>query len=565
MPATNKKVNSKTNVKAKIKEPETAKMPVKERIPQANSIRRDPFIGKKIGNCEVREKMNEGGTAYIYKAFNTSFKMHRVLKILKPTLTEEQDFHVFFIQEAQLTARLDHPNILRVFDTGVVDGHFYIEMEYIEGETLRSLISKKSKLSERETLHIASQLVKALKYAHNVKIKTPSGKMINGILHRDIKPENIMITADNVVKLMDFGAAKALDLTSSTMQEMIVGTFHYMSPEQIDGQPMDARSDFFSIGIVMYELFTGQKPFASEKLSALIAKIQASKYKPIKKLRPSISPMTEELIDKLLSRKLSHRPTSTKEIDETIQITMQTLNAWAMGKKARVPFSIRQSYSTIALMISCIALVISISSLVRRPGYLKTNGASKEVTETLLSMLDKGREAEKKELWKEAIYFYELIPSVENGGVANEYLEAQVRTAYISFTHFNQYTKARAILEKLRNQYSDPAIDAYLGQIYFRLALYNEARDRLDAAVHSKKGSVIQQTDEVKREMLYYYAKSIDHQYVYVEQNPDLLNDAILAWETYLSFSKCKKNIGDKKCTNAKNRLKELARKKKNL
>jgi serine/threonine protein kinase len=558
MPVTNKKN------KVKIKDPDTKKEPRVETA-QPTSPRNDPFIGKKIGNCEVREKMNEGGTAYIYKAFNTSFKMFRVLKILKPTLTEEQDFHVFFIQEAQLTARLDHPNILRVFDTGVVDGHFYIEMEYIEGETLRNLIAKKCKLSERETLHIASQLVKALKYAHNVKIKTPSGKMINGILHRDIKPENIMITDDDTVKLMDFGAAKALDLTSSTMQEMIVGTFHYMSPEQIDGQPMDARSDFFSIGIVMYELFTGEKPFASEKLSALIAKIQASKYKPIKKLRPSISPMTEELIDKLLAKKPGHRPMTTKEIDETIQITLQTLNAWAVGKKARVPFSIRQSYPTIALVISCVALLISVSSFVRRPRYLKANGSSKEVAEKLLSMLDKGREAERKGLWKEAIYFYELIPSVEDGGVVNEYLEAQIRTADISFNHFNQYTKARAILEKLRMDFSDPAIDAYLGEIYFRQALYNEARDRLDAAVNSKKGSVIQQTDEFKREMLYYYAKSIDHQYIYVEKNPELLNDAIMAWEKYIVSSKCKKDAGDKKCAYARNRLKELGREKRNL
>ncbi len=563
MLASDKKSNAKD--KAKSKEPDTAKNKKKAEEPQTVSVRHDPFIGKKIGNCEVREKINEGGTAYIYKAFNTSFKMFRVLKILKPILTEEQDFHVFFIQEAQLTARLDHPNILRVFDTGVVDGHFYIEMEYIEGETLRTLISKKCKLSERETLKISSQLVKALKYAHNVKMKTPSGKVINGILHRDIKPENIMITNDNVVKLMDFGAAKALDLTSSTMQEMIVGTFHYMSPEQIDGQAMDARSDFFSIGIVMYELFTGQKPFASEKLSALIAKIQASKYKPIKKLRPSITPMTEEIIDKLLSKKPSHRPMTTKEIDESLQMTIQTLNAWTVGKKARVPFSIRKFYPTLALIISCIALIISVSSLFRKPNYVKVNGVSGEATKNLLSMLDKGREAEKKELWKEAIYFYELIPSVENGGVANEYLEAQIRTAYISFTKFNQYTKARAVLEQLRNNYSDPAIDAYLGQIYFRLALYNESKDRLDAAVNSKKGSVIQQTDEFKREMLYYYAKSIDQQYIYVDKNPDLLDDAILAWEKYLKFSKCKKNIGDKKCNFAKNRLKELAREKKSI
>ena len=130
---------------------------------------KDLFVGRTLGHCKILEKINEGGTAYIYKAFNTSFKLNRVVKILKPALSDEADFYVRFIQEAQLTARLDHPNILRVFDTGEINGHYYIEMEYIEGKSLRSYISERSKISEKEVLTIASQLVKALHYAHSVK------------------------------------------------------------------------------------------------------------------------------------------------------------------------------------------------------------------------------------------------------------------------------------------------------------------------------------------------------------------------------------------------------------
>lgn len=528
-------------------------------IPSRRKDSLDPFIGKIIGHCEIREKINEGGTAYIYKAFNTSFKLNRVVKILKPALSDEDDFFIRFTQEAQLTARLDHPNILRVFDTGEVNGYFYIEMEYLEGRTLRSLISEQNKISERDVLNIGTQLVKALNYAHNVKIKSPSGEMINGILHRDIKPENIMISSDKTVKLMDFGAAKPLNLTSNTMQGMIVGTFHYMSPEQLDGKKLDPRSDFFSLGIVLYELFAGVKPFSSDKLVTLISTIKSCKYKPLHKARPSISPLTEELVDTLLSRKPGNRPQTSKEIEETIQICLQAYTAWGTGKRVRVPFSFKRFFPTLSLLISLAALGISVLTYLQVPD-VKIEASAPLMKEPSVSMLEKARDAENKGLWNEAVSIYEIVPSVEDGGVANEYLEAQIRRARICLMYLNQLTKAQAILEKLRINYSDPAIDSYLGQIYFKRALYNEARDRLDAAINSKKGSVVQQDAISKRTLLYYYASSLDRQYVYIEQDPALLREAIKAWNYYREFSQCddRENKRDKDCMFAKERLREL-------
>lgn len=514
----------------------------------------DPFVGRIVGACRILEKINEGGTAYIYRGRNETFHLDRVVKILKPSLVNEEDFYDRFAREAQLTARLDHPNILRVYDTGEVDGYFYIEMEHIEGRTLRTYLRNTPRISEKDILSIASQVAKALDYAHNIKITAPDGSVIRGILHRDIKPENIMVTPDGVVKLMDFGAAKPLNITSDTMQGMIVGTFHYMSPEQIDGKELDARSDFFSLGIVMYELFTGQKPFGGKNLTTLIRSIRKCEHPSLRKLRPSVSPLSEELIEKLLSRNPNHRPSRAKEIDESLQICLQAYAAWGTGRRVRVPFSFRRAFPAISLLFSIAALALSTLSFVwsRRPQ--ETVAAA---VEPPVSLLEKGREIERRGEWKEATTIYDLVPSVKDGGVANEYLEAQVRLARICYKHLNQYTRARSILERLRMQYSDPAIDAYLGEIYFQLALYSEARDRLDAALNTSKGSVIPQTPEHKQTMLYYYAYSLDKQYVYVDQDPGILREAIKAWNYYLESAQCREmDAGE--CSFARKRLAEL-------
>jgi serine/threonine protein kinase len=516
----------------------------------------DPFVGKVFGNCELREKMNEGGTAYIYRAHNQRFKLDRVIKILKPSLTEEEEFFVRFVQEAQLTARLDHPNILRVYDTGEVEGYFYIEMENIAGQTLRSYLQSTSRIGERDVLNIASQVVKALDYAHNIKIDAPNNEPIHGILHRDIKPENIMITPEKVVKLMDFGAAKPLNITTNTMQGMIVGTFHYMSPEQLNGHKLDVRSDFFSLGIVLYEMFCGQKPFTAANLTSLIEKIKNAKYERPSKLRPSISPLSEELLERLLSKRASDRPSSAKEIDESLHICINSYEAWGAGKRVRVPFSFKRFFPTFSLILSLIACGLSVFALLRAPRVLQGLPAFEESS---MSLLEKGREIERQGQWEDAVNIYELVPSVKEGGMANEYLEAQMRRSAICFRHLNQFTKARSILEKLRMEYSDPTIDAYLGQIYFRLALYNEARDRLEAALNSKKGSVIPQSDKSRRELLFYYANALDRQYTYVDRSsPTLLIDAIKAWNYFIEFSACDARVKDEQCETAIKRRNEL-------
>jgi serine/threonine protein kinase len=512
----------------------------------------DHFIGKMIGNCRIIEKINEGGTAHIYRAHNIRFDLDRVVKILKPALAEDEEFYTRFRQEAQLTARLDHPNILRVFDTGEAEGHFYIETEYISGQTLRSYIQSTPHISEREVLQIGLHVIKALEYAHTIKIEAPNKEVINGILHRDIKPENIMLTPDRWIKLMDFGAAKPLNITSDTMQGMIVGTFHYMSPEQICGRDLDVRSDFFSLGIVLYELCTGQKPFTAMKLTGLIEKIRDCKYPKLHTIRPAISPMTEELIERLLMKSPRYRPSSAREIKENINIRIHSLNAWGAGRAVHVPFSIRQAFPTIALAISLIALTLSLFAVFHAPFFSRFNNTAQTIQ---ISLLEKGHEFERKEQWSEAVNIYELVLSTREGGLANEYLEAQLRMAYICQSQLNQLTHATSILENLRTEYSDPAIDAYLGLVYFRRSLYSEARARIDAALCSKKGSVIQQTPEFKRELLFYYASTLDKQFTFVDHNEGLRIEAVKSWNYYIEFSECGKNPNDRDCRHASERV----------
>jgi len=377
----------------------------------------DPFIGRTVGHCRLLEKIAEGGSSFIYRALNVNFNLERVVKILKPSLSEDQEYYERFKQEAQLTARLDHPNILRIFDTGelvVASGpggetgrQFFIEMEYVGGETLRSFLNRHHRIREVDILLIAGQISEALDYAHNVRFEGSEGEALQGILHRDIKPENIMLTPGGGLKLMDFGAAKPLSLNHKTMQGTIVGTPHYMSPEQISGEALDARSDFFSLGIVFYELCTGHRPFDSENLATLLWSIDACKYEPPRKLRPSLSPLTEELIERLLTKDPEQRPSSAKEIHETLQVALRTLQQWGTGSRARVPFSFRRFFPAAALVLSVLALMISgflavrFFPLLRNPGELKAHFSA---------LVGKGLEAERKGNLDEALGLYDLKP-----------------------------------------------------------------------------------------------------------------------------------------------------------
>ena len=234
------------------------------------------MIGKTLGHYQITEKLGEGGMGIVYKARDTRLDRFVALKVLPPEKVSDPDRKRRFIQEAKAASALNHPSIITIHDIDQADGIDFIAMEYVGGKTLDQRIGHRG-LRLNDTLKYAVQIADALAKAHSA-----------GIVHRDLKPTNIMVNEDGVVKVLDFGLAKLTeqiqgDETASTAtfdgegrpiteEGVIVGTVAYMSPEQAEGKKVDARSDIFSLGSVLYEMVTGQKAFhGTSKLSTLSA------------------------------------------------------------------------------------------------------------------------------------------------------------------------------------------------------------------------------------------------------------------------------------------------------
>lgn len=263
----------------------------------------DKYIGKMLDNrYEILEKIGTGGMAVVYKA-----KCHRLnrmvaVKILKEELAEDEEFRRRFRTESQAVAMLSHPNIVNVYDVSRTGNIEYIVMELIEGITLKQYINRKGLLNWKETLHFTTQIVKALSHAHS-----------RGIVHRDIKPHNIMILKDGTVKVADFGIARLVS-SQNTMTQEAIGSVHYISPEQAKGAQVDARSDLYSLGVVMYEMLTSRLPFVGDSAVAVaIQHISAIPLMP-REINPDIPFGMEEITMHAMEANLQKRYASAEEM-----------------------------------------------------------------------------------------------------------------------------------------------------------------------------------------------------------------------------------------------------------
>jgi len=262
------------------------------------------LIGRLLGNrYEILEKIGIGGMATVYKAKCHVLNRYVAVKILKDEFTTDTDFIKKFNSEAQSAASLTHPNIVSIFDVGSEDNLYYIVMELIQGKTLKEIIVEDERLSWKWSTNIAIQIASALDAAHK-----------NGIVHRDIKPHNIIITEEGRAKVTDFGIAKAVSNSTITAFGTTIGSVHYFSPEHARGGYTDAKSDIYSLGVVLYEMLTGRVPFdADTPVSVALKQVQEEPIEPIE-LNPDIPVSINRIILKAMQKDPNLRYQSATEM-----------------------------------------------------------------------------------------------------------------------------------------------------------------------------------------------------------------------------------------------------------
>ncbi|MBO5513855.1 MAG: Stk1 family PASTA domain-containing Ser/Thr kinase [Mogibacterium sp.] len=255
------------------------------------------------GRYELLEKIGDGGMAVVYKGKDKLLNRYIAVKILRPEFTKDATFVENFKRESQAAAGLSHPNIVGVYDVGREGNINYIVMELIEGKTLNKIIEEEAPMDYRKVIDISKQVAAALRVAHK-----------NKIIHRDVKPHNIMITNDGVVKLADFGIARAVNDATLSTGSKIVGSVHYFSPEQARGNYVDERSDIYSLGIVMYEMLTGKVPFDGDNPVTVALKHINEEIVPPIELEPGIPPALDRCVMKATSKFQTNRYANADEL-----------------------------------------------------------------------------------------------------------------------------------------------------------------------------------------------------------------------------------------------------------
>lgn len=257
---------------------------------------------------EIQRLIGEGGMANVYLAKDTILDRKVAVKVLRGDLAGDEKFVRRFQREALSASSLSHPNIVEIYDVGEDDGNFYIVMEFIEGKTLKQLIKKRGVLSLPESMDIMLQLLDALSTAHD-----------SYIIHRDIKPQNIMIKESGLVKITDFGIAMALNSVELTQTNSVMGSVHYLPPEQASGKGSTIRSDIYSLGILMFEMLTGKMPFKGDSAVEIALKHMKEPLPSVKQLNPVVPQSVENIILKAAAKNPKNRYRDVREMADDIK------------------------------------------------------------------------------------------------------------------------------------------------------------------------------------------------------------------------------------------------------
>jgi Tol biopolymer transport system component len=319
------------------------------------------MIGKTISHYRILEKLGSGGMGVVYKAEDTKLGRMVALKVLPPERVADPNRKRRFVQEARAASALNHPNIIVIHDIDEAEGVHYIAMEHVEGKTLDRLIARHG-LRVNEALRYAVQMAAALAKAHSA-----------GIVHRDLKPTNVMVTDDGLVKVLDFGLAKlteaapasdaetAVTLEPTTEEGTIVGTVGYMSPEQAEGKAVDARSDIFSFGSVLYEMLTGQRAFQGETKASTIAAILRGEPKPLSQVVEGLPREVERLVKRCLRKDPAHR---VQHMDD-LKVALEELKEESSsGELVATPAAATKKFPRKALVGIAVSVAVIIAAAI---------------------------------------------------------------------------------------------------------------------------------------------------------------------------------------------------------
>ena len=312
---------------------------------------------QEVGRYQIDEMSGEGAMARVYKAYDPKIDRTLAIKALKAHLLADDEYRARFLREAKGAGILSHPNIVTVFDVGEEDRQPYIAMEWVEGRTLADLLKEGKSFTPRQIVEVGIQLARALDYAHK-----------KGIVHRDVKPGNIMLVRDTLtVKVADFGICRINETEQTqkadqTQMGAVLGTPNYMSPEQVQGLAVDARSDLFSAGVVLYQMLTGHLPFEADSMISVVYKIANTEAPSLDKLRPDLPLSLRRVIARALKKAPDKRYQTGEAMAQALIGVAREIDEEARrkGKGRHIPLSIRWALTMAAL----VAVTMSITATI---------------------------------------------------------------------------------------------------------------------------------------------------------------------------------------------------------
>jgi serine/threonine-protein kinase len=307
---------------------------------------------REVGRYQIIEKLGEGAMASVYKAYDPSINRPLVIKFLHRELCRDTEYRTRFVREARAAGVLSHPGIVTVFDVGEIEGRPYIAMELLDGGPLADVAPQEQVLPVRDVVDMGIQIASALDYAH-----------ARGIFHRDIKPSNIIRIGDGkTVKLADFGIAAMTvgENTAQTRVGTVIGTPHYMAPEQAMGEKTDARSDLWAVGVVLYQLLSGRRPFEADSMVTLVYKIAKEDPQPLGELRKDVPPALRRIIARCLEKRPEKRYQSGRELADALSQVKSDLDAEQnvdrQGRPRRLPLKVKLAIAMAAVVAATMAL-----------------------------------------------------------------------------------------------------------------------------------------------------------------------------------------------------------------